>query len=249
MEEMPGRVATILRLSFGTLLALSPRPGCEASPLHWITRLGHTNCDNHPVAKVHHRNLMPRPEASDLDTPLHFEAERPFASGSTLLLVVCNGEVHVLPDSDPDKLRVSVRLGARLGGEWTPRSYLQEFEVSSSTADIEWKLPERVHPVIDIYVPMKTSIDLQLGKTEVEVKGVRGNKVLNVGKGTARLYVENGDSEYSSIVVDVAMGSFADLRRPGKHSDHVPFHEEFSGKGSSTAHLQMAMGKAEIAPE
>jgi len=242
-------VTACLRWSIGIMLVLSSRPITEASVLHWITRLGHTNCDNRPVAKVSHPEVVPRPEPSDLDTSLRFEAERPFASGSSLMLVVCNGDVHVFPSSERDKLKITVRLGAPLGRERTPRSYLQEFLVTSSTADVEWKLPARSLPQINIYVPMKTDLDLELGKTDVEVRGVRGNKVLNVGKGTARLYVENGDSEYSSIVVDVAMGSFADLRPGGKHSNHLPFHEEFAGKGSSTAHLQMAMGKAEIAPE
>jgi hypothetical protein len=184
-----------------------------------------------------------------LDTPLQFEAERPFASGSTLLLVVCNGEVHVLPGSDPNKLKVTVRLGLSLGHERTPRSYLQEFSLSSNRADVEWKLPERSHPVIDVYVPTNTNLNLQMGNTDLEIKGVRGNKLLNGGKGVARLYVANGDSEYSSINVDVAMGSLSDLRPGGEQNHHVPLHEEFPGKGDATAHLQMAMGKIEIVAE
>lgn len=59
----------------------------------------------------------------------------------------------------------------------------------------------------------------------------------------------NSPTPSRSIVVDVAMGSFVDLR-PGGVTDHrVPLHKEFKGQGSSTAHLQMAMGRVEIAPE
>ena len=116
-------------------------------------------------------------------------------------------------------------------------------------ADIEWKLPERVHPVIDIYVPQNTNLDLQLGKTDLEVKDVRGDKIVNAGKGTVRLAVADNNSEYRSIIVDVAMGSFSDLRTAGEIDHHLPLHKELSGPGTATAHLQMAMGKIEITPE
>ena len=112
-----------------------------------------------------------------------------------------------------------------------------------NSADVEWKLPASSRPVIDIYVPEQTALDLQLGKTNLLVKGVRGDKAVNAGKGTVRLDVSDGDSEYHSIIVDVAMGSFADLRI-GNNLDHPnPLHQEAAGRGHATAHLQMAMGK------
>jgi hypothetical protein len=61
--------------------------------------------------------------------------------------------------------------------------------------------------------------------------------------------VSDGDSEYHSIIVDVAMGSFADLRTGDNLSHHFPFHQELPGRGDATAHLQMAMGRIEIATE
>lgn len=116
-------------------------------------------------------------------------------------------------------------------------------------ADIEWKLPERVHPVLDIDVPKETNLGLELGKTDLEIRDVEGDKTVNAGKGIVRLRVANGNSEYRSIVVDVAMGSFSDLRPEGESDHNVPLHKEFSGEGTATAHLQMAMGRVEITPE
>lgn len=233
---------------FATLL-VSSRPCSDASALHWITRLGHTNCDNHPVAETHEPGLIRRSEQGDVDAPLHFEVERPFASRSLLTLVVCNGEVHVLPNPHPDQLRMVVHLGASLRHELTPRRFLQEFVVGPKGADVEWKLPESSSPVIDIYVPAQTALDLQLGKTNLLVKGVRGDKAVSAGKGAVHLAVSDGDSEYHSIIVDVAMGSFADLRTEDHTSHRFPFHQELPGRGDATAHLQMAMGRIEIAKE
>ena len=233
---------------FATLL-LSSLPCSDASALHWITRLGHTNCDNHPVAETHAPGLIQRSEQNDVDAPLQFEVERPFASHSSLTLVVCNGEIHVLPNTHPDQLRVMVHLGAPLRHELTPRRFLQEFVVGQKDADVEWKLPASSRPVIDMYVPKQTALDLQLGKTNLLVKGVRGDKAVNAGKGTVRLDVSDSDLEYHSIIVDVAMGSFADLRTEGIVRHHFPFHQEFPGRGDATAHLQMAMGRIEIAKE
>jgi hypothetical protein len=80
-----------------------------------------------------------------------------------------------LPNPDPDLLRVVVHLGASLRHELTPRRFLQECVVSQKDADVEWKLPESSRPVIDMCVPEQTALDLQLGKTNLLVKGVRGD--------------------------------------------------------------------------
>jgi hypothetical protein len=241
-------VKCVLWVVFATLL-FSSLPCSDASPLHWITRFGHTDCDNHPVAETHAPGLIQRAEQKDVDAPLQFEVERPFPSHSLLTLVVCNGEVHVFPNPHPDQLKVVVHLGASLRHELTPRRFLQEFVVDQKGADVEWKLPESSHPVMDVYVPEQTSLDLQLGKTNLLVKGVRGDKAVNAGKGTVRLDVSDGESEYHSIIVDVAMGSFADLRTEDNPSRRFPFHQELPGKGDAKAHLQMAMGRIEIAKE
>lgn len=230
-------------------LLLSSLPCSEASAFHWITRLGHTECDNHPIAETHAPGLVQRPEQKDVDAPLGFEAERPFPSHSTLTLVVCNGDVHVLPNPDSGQLRVVVHLGAPLRHELTPRRFLQEFVVDEKDADVEWKLPESAHPIIDVYVPERTALNLQLGKANLLVKGVRGDKNINAGKGTVRLDVSDGDSEYRSVLVDVAMGSFADLRTNDNPTRRFPFHQELPGRGDAMAHLQMAMGRIEIAIE
>lgn len=241
-------VKRVLWILFASL-PFSSLPCSKASPLHWITRLGHTNCDDHPVAKTHASGLIQRSEQKDVEGPLQFEVERPFASHSLLTLVVCNGEVHVLPNPHPDQLRVVVHLGASLRHELTPKRFLQEFVVGQKSADVEWKLPASSRPVIDLYVPEQTALDLQLGKTNLLVKGVRGDKAVNAGKGAVRLDVSDGDSEYHSIIVDVAMGSFTDLRTEETLSRHFPFHQELLGRGRATAHLQMAMGRIEIAKE
>jgi hypothetical protein len=223
----------------------------DASALHWITRLGHTDCDNRPVAIAHQSSLLDRPEQGDIDSVMHYEAKRPFPGGSSLTLVVCNGDVHIRPNSDPDRLKLVVQLSSPLGRELTPRRFLQRFSFDSKSADIEWKLPERSHPLINVYVPANTNLDLQLGKTTLQVKDVRGDKVVNAGKGKIQLVVADGDAEYRSIVVDVAMGSFVDQRPGGMIRTDLmrPLHKEFKGQGSSTAYLQMAMGRVEIANE
>jgi hypothetical protein len=232
------------------LMLLAAQTGGEASVLHWTTRLLHMNCDNRPVSHSHDPvGLIPRIVTSDLVTPMQFEAERPMVEGGTLTLGICNGEVHVLAATDAAKLKVVVRLGASLGRERTPKDYLQEFSLNPSGADIEWKLPRRALPVIDVYVPKDTKLNLELGNVQLEVRGVRGDKQIDAGRGTARLYVMADGADYRRLTVDVAMGSFVDLRPGGKQSHKVPLHEEFSGTGKGNAHLSVAMGKAEIAYE
>lgn len=235
---------------FLTLMVGLPAAHSEASVLHWTTRLGHTDCDNHPVPGRHAFSLVARPDQHDIDDPLYFQAERTLASNSSMTLVVCNGEVHIFPSPEPHQLKLVVHLGSPLGHELTPAKFLQMFQMNSQSVDVEWKLPSRASPVINVYVPQNTALDLELGNTNLAVRGVRGDKTVNAGKGTLRFYVANAQSEYRAIVVDVAMGSFADLREPGrKVHHHIPFHTEFLGSGTANAHLQMAMGRIEIVPE
>jgi hypothetical protein len=232
------------------LMLLTAQTGGEASVLHWTTRLLHMNCDNHPVSHSHDLvGLISRVVTSDLVTPMQFEVERPMMEGGTLTLGACNGEVHVLPATDAAKLKVVVHLGASLGRERTPKDYLQEFSLNPAGADIEWKLPRRALPVIDVYVPKDTKLNLELGNVQLEVRTRGGDKRIDVGRGTARLYVSADGSDYRRLTVDVAMGSFVDLRTGGKQSHKMPLHEEFSGNGNSTAQLSVAMGKVEIAAE
>lgn len=83
-----------------------------------------------------------------------------------------------------------------------------------------------------------------IGFFDVDMHGLRGNTIRNL-----RLEVSDRDSEYHSIIVDVAMGSFADLPTEDALSHHFPFHQELLGRGDATAHLQMAMCRIEIAKE
>ena len=230
------------------LVAMAQTAG-EASVFHWTTRLLHMNCDTHTVTRGHNPELVPRSGQADQVTAQDFAAERPFSAGTKLTLGVCNGEVHILPGGDAGKLKITVHLAAPLGHERTPQSYLQIFAFDDKGADIEWKLPEAGHPVVTVYLPEHADLDLELGKAELDVTGIRGNKHLSLGKGTARLHVASGNSEYSRMTVDVAMGSFRDWRPDGLESHKVPLHQEFLGTGSASARIEVAMGKAEIAPE
>ena len=225
----------------------------EASVLHWTTRILSLNCDNHPVVQRRSTSEIPqlayRQEDSDVLTATRFEAERPVGHAAKLILGVCNGEVHILPAQTPGMLKITVQLGASLHHEQTPKSYLQKFEISPELADIEWKLPSHSRPEIYVYLPEDANLDLNVGNSQLEVKGNRGNKRLDVGRGKARLYVASGNTDFSRITVDVAMGSFADLRPEGKENHKIPLHEEIQGSGASTATVSAAMGKVEIVPE
>lgn len=243
---MTDRVLTRVRAPAVFLLSFLCVSSARPSILHWTTRLLHTECDDRPVTQPHRSGLVPRRTETDHITPIDFEAERTLTAGSTLSLAICHGEVHILPSDSPDQLRVLVHLNASLKDR-TPADFLQQFTVAPGQADVEWKLPERSHPVINIYVPAGTKLNLQLGKVDVDVKGVRGDKSIDVGKGTARLYV--CPDEYRAIEVAVAMGTFTDQRPGGTTNHKVPLHEHFDGPGQATAEIKVAMGQAELVPE
>ena len=222
--------------------ALSP-----ASVLHWTSRLMGMECDNRPVRSADLPALQRRPTEPDTDTPQDFAAERPFSAGATLRLGVCGGELHILPSKDPSTLKITVHVTSPLPRDLTPRSYLQELTADPQNATVAWKLPENAHPVLYVYVPDQTNIDLQLGKGAVDIQGIVGNKRIHLGKGEAKLNMTRSP-EYSRLSVHVAMGSFED-RRPGGHENHkAPLHEELTATGPYTADVHVAMGKLILLP-
>jgi hypothetical protein len=239
-----------MKRAIAVLLLLAAPIAAKASVLHWTTRLMGMNCDNHPISRSPKDSprLTQREEDRDVITPVLFTAERPFKSDGTLTLAVCNGDVQVEP-SDSETLKITVQLNGPLHHEQTPRNYLQRFDATPEKTVMLWKLPESAKPVFHVLVPRNAHLILDLGKSELTVRGIHGEKQLNVGRGTARLYVQPDNADFSQISVDVAMGSFTDLRPGGKQNHKVPLHEEISGSGTAKATLNVAMGKAEIASE
>lgn len=63
-------------VAFAVMAAIPCACG-EASVLNWITRLGHTNCDNHPVRGRHSFGHVGRPDQHDIDDPLYFRPSAP----------------------------------------------------------------------------------------------------------------------------------------------------------------------------
>ena len=218
-----------------------------ASVLHWTTRLMGMECDNRPVRSAN-ASLQRRPAQPDVDTATEFVAERSLPAGSTLRLGVCGGELHLLPGKDAATMKVVVHVTGALPRDLTPKSYLQELSTEAQSATIAWKLPEDAHPVLYVYVPEHTNLDLQFGKGTVEVQGISGNKIIHVGKGEARLNMSS-PPEYNRMSVHVALGSFED-RRPGGHEDRkAPLHEVLTAGGAYSTDIHMAMGKVILLPD
>ena len=219
----------------------------QASVLHWTSRLMRMECDNRPVRSANLPILQRHPTQPDTDTAQDFVAERPFAAGETLRLGVCSGELHVIPSDDSTTLKVAVHVKGPLPQDLTPRNYLQELSTDAQNATMAWKLPEDSHPVLYIYVPRHTDIDLQFGKGAVEIQDVSGNKRIHVGKGETKLILA-GPPEYSHLSVHVALGSFED-RRPGGHENHkAPLHEQLTSTGPYTVDVHVAMGELLLLP-
>ncbi len=207
-----------------------------------------TECDNRPVLSPVIPVLQYRPSHPDIDTPQDFVAERGFPAGETLRLGVCSGEVHMVPSEASATLRITVHVTQPLPRDLTPKSYLQELTVYGQQATMGWKLPESSHAVIYVYVPRQTSVDIQLGRGNLEIKGVEGNKLIHVGKGEAKLNLSSALPEYSHMTIHVSMGTFEDRRVGGHNSHKVPLKEEFSAEGLYSADIHVAMGKVVLLP-
>lgn len=239
------RAASIL------LLLLVVGPAGRPAALGWSSKLLHMSCDNRAVRAdaAGDPALKRRPGSADVLTATDMRVTRPMGGHGTLALGICNGEVSVLASPDAEKLTVAVHLGHRLKGEETPVNYLQEFAVGASSADVEFKLPRSAEAKFEIYVPKHTSLELQMGDVQLEVKGMRSDIHINQGKGVARLYVPQGKDGFGRIHIENDMGSFRDLRTPGNARADRSREKEITGEGPYAAQIRMGMGTIELAPE
>lgn len=140
-------------------------------------------------------------------------SERLPANG-TLVLTLNVGDVHIVPNSDADRLRVEIQADSSLEEE---RSWVKQFEVAGDRATVEIKSPkDHEHCVscysnreVTVYIPQQTAIKLEVEIGDVTVKAIKGDKQIRLGIGDLSIGV--GDqNEYGRIDLSTRIGDVDD---------------------------------------
>ena len=203
-----------------------------------------TNCNGEPVTD---RQFQPQP--GDVLEARHLEIARTFTGTGTLNISVCNADLRVRALPDAKELKLSVELEEKTG---SPASdYIHILRVAPDNAVVHLKFPGNSHAEVTLTVPMNAGLtsEFNLGKGDLnfDAIGSAGQRNINVGYGHAKLLVD-GDKSYSSMQVNIGLGSLHD-HRPGGHDGHFVISRNYSGSGDGTLQVNVGMGSMDISQE
>jgi|GEM_PF-6667115 hypothetical protein len=203
------------------------------------------NCNGRPAAEQQFH-----PQSGDVLGPRHLELVRPFSGNGKLTFSVCHAEVHVRSNPRATELKLTVDIGSGPNGH-PAADYIHVFRVDPEHGEINLKFPKDTHAVVTLIAPMHEGshdeFNFGMGPVNFDAVGSAGHREINVGMGHINLLLD-GDKDYSSMEVNIGMGSLHD-HRPGGHNGHFVVSRDYSGTGKDHMEINVGMGSMDISQE
>jgi hypothetical protein len=156
------------------------------------------------VALVSSILILPIPAFSQnnfaIDDLAHHPLEARFPSGGQLDMRIRSAEIHIV-GSDQDK--IVVRAEGSRGSDSTDIE--ARFESSGDTGKLRVRGGPSGNVTITVQVPRKSNFVLQIFAGDVEVKGITGNKDIDLSAGDLTIDV-GGAADYSHVRASVNTG-------------------------------------------
>lgn len=209
-----------------------------------VARADDSNCTGREVAHDYER------KPADVLQPRQVDLVRPFTGNGKLEVNVCHGELRVQSRADAKELRLRIETTRQPDGH-AAGDFIQVFHIDPEKGLIHLKFPAEAHAMVTLIVPMGASsndeFNLGMGNLDFNAIGAAGRREINVGMGNMKLLVD-GDKSYSSMEVNVGMGSLHD-HRPGGRNGYFAVSRDFTGSGSGSMEINVGMGSLDIRQE
>jgi hypothetical protein len=203
------------------------------------------NCNGRYVTS---RQFQPQP--GDVLQPQHLEMVRPYTGTGNLEVSVCDADLHVRPDTQAKQLKLLVDMKSQ-PDDHPAADYVHIFDVTPEHGKVHLKFPKSAQATVTLIVPInvgsKNEFDLGRGNLVFDAIGTAGQREFNVGMGDMKLLVE-GDKDYSSMEVNIGMGSLHD-HRPGGRNGHFVVSRNYRGSGNGSMEINVGMGSLDITQE
>ena len=177
----------------------------------------------------------------------HLELTRPFDTGGTLEIQVCEANLHVRTERNAKEIKLTVELHPQ-SGHGNLADYIQTLRIAPNDGVIRLKFPKEAHAVVTLIMPMgpNSTSKFNLGKGDLDFNAIGGSgtREINVGMGHMRLLLDN-EKSYSTMNVNVGMGSLHD-HRPGGQDGHFVVSRDYQGHGSGSLDINVGMGSLDI---
>lgn len=187
------------------------------------------------------RRLFVAAAAMALVAPSIAEAQgqtvRPFAQGGTVDLDLSAGEYHIVASAD-DAIRIAWRAPNS-----EPRDVEVKVVIRGTRAEVEIDGPHDNFEV-EVQVPRRTHLVINLSAGELELHGVEGSKDVSVRAGEVRIGIGNRE-QYRRVDASVRIGELA--ARPF-NVEKGGFFRSFgwAGKGQYDLRAHLTVGELRI---
>lgn len=181
--------------------------------------------------------------------PHAYVQDRHFAPGGTVVLTLNVGDVKILPASEPGHVRLEIHTGRSVDQE-TMAGWVRRFEVAANRATIEIDIPKTDYDCdhcgadVTLYVPPRTDLKADLHVGDMTIRGVEGNKDVEVAVGDLRIAI--GDpAQYGHVETHTRIGDVDDFLNQGSgQSGFVGKTEDFTLSGPW--HLKASTGIGDV---
>ena len=203
---------------------------------------------------VYAQNSVPASDTQDanqrkileFDKPKPLTMTRDLADGGTLVLDVNVGDVRVARNPGGNAIRLEVQP-QHFDSEKDMRGWVREFEVAGNRATVRMHMPKQHNNGVQvvIYVPVSTSLKVDLGVGDLRISHIRGDKTLHVGIGDLVVGIEDA-GEYGHLENAVKLG---DVHDQVYHVERDGFFGQEKHLGNGMYHLRANVGIGDLTIE
>jgi len=173
----------------------------------------------------------------EVDDLSHHPFETNFPSGGQLTLHIRSAEIHIVGG---DENKIAVRVGGRAGSEATDMK--AQFKHSDNSGELRVTGGPRNDLTITVQVPPTSNLVVRIPAGDVEVKGIAGDKDIELHAGELRIGV--GDpADYAHVAASVTTG---EIEAEPFGESHGGLFRSFKKSGSGKYKLVAHVGAGEL---
>jgi hypothetical protein len=168
----------------------------------------------------------------EVDDLSHHPFDVDFPPGGHLSLHIRSAEVHVVGS---DENKVAVRIGGREGSDST--SITARFNRSGNSGELDVFGGPHNNVTITVQVPRNSNLYVRIPAGDVEVKGIAGDKDIELHAGDLRIEVGNA-ADYAHVAASVTSGEIEAAPFGESHGGLFrSFEKSGNGKYKLVAHV------------
>ena len=182
----------------------------------------------------------PASQTSRADRPTD-SVDRAFPAGGLVALELAAGDYRITGSPDA-RIHVLWRIRDAAGDDITPRVAIDVTSAEATVTVERTALLGNLGVDVDVQVPARSDLHVELSAGELRVAGIRGHKTITMNAG--ELYVDVGRAaDYGAVSASVWAGEIA--ARPFGH-DHEGVFRSFNWSGPGPYRLEARLKAGEL---